>query len=286
MILLFSFILRRPSLQVMDDEYLTLLATLDHPHLLTEQVYRRMARKQTCKRLPEDDHPWVSMHEKLRDRGAFHEFQIKPSVLAALSALVYLHNQGILHRQLQPSALVFDANGIFKLAELELMMKYEKVEATTGFCVGHPYYMAPEVIEMQCPTPASDIWSLACTILALVTGAPPHSDCSPMRALFRIVQDGVSVPSWLSAELADLLSSCLQVSPETRPSAVQLMRHAWFQIPSLAQMCLNRITEEPSILPCDSLFKTDLYCTCLMQKIYFNESAYFLKINEERFTLY
>ena len=233
---------------MMGDEYFTLLATLDHPHLLSEQVYRRKVRKQTCKHLPEDDHPWVSMDEKLRDRGSFHEFQIKPSIHAALSALGYLHNQGILHRQLQPSALVLDAHGIFKLAELELLIKYENVEDITSSCVGTPYYMAPEVIEMESLTSASDIWSLACTIIALVTGKPPRSDISPMAALFRIVQDGISVPPGLSVELTDLLSSCLQASPETRPSAVLLMRHAWFQIPSLAQMCWNRITEDPSIL--------------------------------------
>lgn len=49
--------------------------------------------------------------------------------------------------------------------------------------------MAPEVIELNGGTPASDIWSLGCTIIELLTGEPPYYDLVPMSALFRIVQD-------------------------------------------------------------------------------------------------
>lgn len=37
-------------------------------------------------------------------------------------------------------------------------------------------------------TPASDIWSVGCLIVELLTGAPPYYDLQPMSALFRIVQ--------------------------------------------------------------------------------------------------
>ena len=49
--------------------------------------------------------------------------------------------------------------------------------------------MAPEVIEMNGGTPASDIWSLGSTIIELLNGEPPYFDLVPMSALFRIVQD-------------------------------------------------------------------------------------------------
>lgn len=45
-----------------------------------------------------------------------------------------------------------------------------------------------QVIEMTQVTPASDIWSVGCLIIELLTGYPPYYDLQPMSALFRIVQ--------------------------------------------------------------------------------------------------
>jgi serine/threonine protein kinase len=49
--------------------------------------------------------------------------------------------------------------------------------------------VAPEVIEMAGWSSASDIWSVGCTIIELLTTKPPYFDLAPMAALFRIVQE-------------------------------------------------------------------------------------------------
>ena len=61
--------------------------------------------------------------------------------------------------------------------------------------VGTPYWMAPEIIQMSGFTTASDIWSVGCTVVELISGAPPYYEMAPMSALFRIVHDPVRV--WL-----------------------------------------------------------------------------------------
>jgi serine/threonine protein kinase len=49
--------------------------------------------------------------------------------------------------------------------------------------------VAPEVILMTDSTTASDIWSLGCTVIELLTGEPPYGKLTAMAALFHMVKD-------------------------------------------------------------------------------------------------
>lgn len=49
--------------------------------------------------------------------------------------------------------------------------------------------MAPEVIKLQGASAASDIWSLGCTIIELLTGTPPYHELPPMSAIFAMVKE-------------------------------------------------------------------------------------------------
>ena len=46
--------------------------------------------------------------------------------------------------------------------------------------VGTAYWMAPEMIQQERPTELSDIWSVGCTLLELLTGDPPYADLAPI----------------------------------------------------------------------------------------------------------
>lgn len=60
-------------------------------------------------------------------------------------------------------------------------------------------------------TPASDIWSVGCLIIELLTGYPPYYDLQPMSALFRIVQDAhPPLPDSITPLLEDFLLKCFQ----------------------------------------------------------------------------
>lgn len=54
-----------------------------------------------------------------------------------------------------------------------------------------------KVIEMSGVCAASDIWSVGCTVIELLTCVPPYYDLQPMPALFRIVQVGFHEPFFL-----------------------------------------------------------------------------------------
>lgn len=88
--------------------------------------------------------------------------------------------------------------------------------------------MAPEIIEMHGATTTSDIWSVGCTIIELVTGNPPYFELDAMPALFRIVQDdSPPIPDNISPLLRDFLMTCFQKEPLLRSSAEMLLKHRW-----------------------------------------------------------
>lgn len=69
-----------------------------------------------------------------------------------------------------------------------------------------------QVIEMSGVCAASDIWSVGCTVIELLTCVPPYYDLQPMPALFRIVQ--VRQLVFLTANFYQLIVSgkkCLQL---------------------------------------------------------------------------
>lgn len=88
--------------------------------------------------------------------------------------------------------------------------------------------MAPEVVMGSEISAASDIWSLGCTIIEMITGKPPFWDVGSFAAMFRITEDNhPPIPDNLSDELNNFLLCCFQKDISIRSSAIQLLDHPW-----------------------------------------------------------
>ncbi|KAJ6682417.1 MAP KINASE KINASE KINASE SSK2-RELATED-RELATED [Salix koriyanagi] len=160
--------------------------------------------------------------------GPFPESLVAVYIAQVLEGLVYLHEQGVIHRDIKGANILTTKEGLVKLADFGVATKLTEADVNTHSVVGTPYWMAPEVIEMSGVCAASDIWSVGCTVIELLTCVPPYYDLQPMPALFRIVQDDrPPIPDSLSPDITDFLRQCFKKDATQRPDAKTLLSHPW-----------------------------------------------------------
>eukprot|EP01126_Amoeba_proteus_P055768 TRINITY_DN6945_c0_g1_i3.p1 TRINITY_DN6945_c0_g1~~TRINITY_DN6945_c0_g1_i3.p1 ORF type:complete len:348 (-),score=81.31 TRINITY_DN6945_c0_g1_i3:163-1206(-) len=170
-----------------------------------------------------------SLFKLLKNYGIFPQDISSMCIRQCLEGLAYLHCKNIVHRDIKCDNLLINSTGIIKLADFGTAKAEDQNKSFT--VVGTPFWMAPEVIEMTGGSTISDIWSLGCTLLELLTGEPPYFKLGSMQALFNIVEDDhPPLPNFIlnDPELSHfLLTCCFQKNPKLRPSASDLLKQEW-----------------------------------------------------------
>ncbi|XP_057198950.1 STE20-like serine/threonine-protein kinase isoform X3 [Triplophysa rosa] len=161
------------------------------------------------------------------------EPQIRVVCKQTLVALIYLHENKIIHRDLKAGNILFTADGDVKLADFGVSAKNTKTLQRRDSFIGTPYWMAPEVV--MCETSKdrpydykADIWSLGITLIELAQIEPPNHEMNPMRVLLKIAKSDpptLATPSRWSPEFSDFLRKALDKNIDNRWNAVQLLLH-------------------------------------------------------------
>ncbi|KAF0488206.1 kinase-like protein [Gigaspora margarita] len=158
--------------------------------------------------------------------GKFPENLVAIYISQVLQGLLYLHDQGVIHRDIKGANILTTKEGLVKLADFGVATKTANLSDFS--VVGSPYWMAPEIIELSGATTSSDIWSVGCVVIELLEGKPPYHNLEPMPALFRIVEDEhPPLPESASPAVKDFLMQCFQKDSNLRVSAKKLLKHPW-----------------------------------------------------------
>ncbi len=187
-----------------------------------------------------------------------------PQILVALD---YLHAHRTVHRDVKGANVLVEKSGRIKLADFGMAKTIVERAGTTSSggvvaggaaggsegsdaalgdpsragsglgsgggkegMAGSAFWMAPEVVRQQAHGAPADVWSMGCTVIEMLTGAPPWSDCGgAVQAIFKIASTRES-PSFpedvgVSADARSFVDACTRRDPTMRPTAEALLTH-------------------------------------------------------------
>lgn len=114
------------------------------------------------------------------------EQQIATVCKACLQALLFIHSNGIIHRDIKSDSILLSTDGRVKLSDFGFCARVNPESPKRKSLVGTPYWMAPEVISRQPYNQAADVWSFGVMVIEMIEGEPPFFNEPPLQAMRRI----------------------------------------------------------------------------------------------------
>lgn len=239
-----------PSPHYLQEE--KIITALSHPNILRYHAFYPAATYKAF-RTPFKDCSAIVM-EYLPHGDLFNFVSKKPCseklartfFIQMLSALEYLHQEGIAHLDLKPENFLVSFQGL-KLIDFDFSHKID--DKITSGMKGTPGFRAPEWVKQAMKDfKAADIFSLGVTLFTIVVGWAPFEEIEKERDVFEFDHHYKTLRSdsgefWkahggflkqdgredLSSELKDLIEGMIQEDPEKRVSMSEIKKHSWLK---------------------------------------------------------
>src|SRR3974377_1668901 len=167
---------------------------------------------------------------ELADRGSLDTRIEKQQRLAELdvldigykiaSALDMALKHNLLHRDIKPGNILFDADNEPKLIDFGLARRVDAEPDASNVTEGTPYYVAPEKSKRERETPLSDMYSLGCTLYHALTGHVPFEAPTVEELVAAHVHTPLTPPNLVLPEVtqptSDVLVKVLAKDPSDR----------------------------------------------------------------------
>ncbi|KAJ3671397.1 hypothetical protein LUZ60_007476 [Juncus effusus] len=143
--------------------------------------------------------------------------------LDVCKGMEYLHQNGIIHRDLKSANLLMDKDHAIKVADFGVA-RFQNQGGVMTAETGTYRWMAPEVINHLPYDQKADIFSFAIVLWELVTSKIPYDTMTPLQAALGVRQ-GLRpiIPENTHPKLSELMQRCWDSSPSKRPSFSDLI---------------------------------------------------------------
>jgi serine/threonine protein kinase len=198
--------------------------SLNHPNLVRMLAYDGEA---TPPYLVMELATGKSLRRLLERGGRFYEWEVAVVGAQIADAMVALHRQHVVHRDLKSSNVVIDRDLRVVIIDYGIArVEGESAMGLTQGFVGSPEYSSPEPYWSRPRDPRSDVYSAGIILFEMFAGAVPfrsdrYTDTLRMHAELP-VPNILEKNALVSPEMARLVTAMLQKQPERRPSAAQV----------------------------------------------------------------
>ena len=185
----------------------------------------------------------------IRDEVQLPIMQSVRIIMQAAEALAYLHEQGIVHRDVKPANILLTESGTAKLGDLGLcgfLDDRAESDPRIGKLVGTADYMAPEhILNPRNTSRGWDIYSLGCTFYQMITGIVPFPKEDTREKIMAHLRSRLIDPRIfrgdLPEELAKIITRMMAKSPMQRFQSTEEV------LESLETWCDNRLGDHESV---------------------------------------
>jgi serine/threonine protein kinase len=192
-------------------------ASLNHPNIV--QVYAFGEHEQVYYLVVE----YISggsLDDRIVTLGKITELEGIEIGIAVARGLECALERGLIHRDIKPGNILFNATNTPKVVDFGLSLSFETTDHFDGEIWGTPYYVAPEKLERLREDFRSDLYSLGATLFHAISGRPPYEGEDPnVVAMKHLSGKVVSLKSFapdVSDQTAFAVSKAMARQPEDR----------------------------------------------------------------------
>ena len=155
------------------------------------------------------------------------------SELAA--ALGAAHARGVVHRDVKPANVLFDAAGAVRLADFGIAKLVGQDATASGVFLGTLSYLAPEQLRGEQAAPAADLWALGVTLYEALAGRRPFEAESPAALMHAILHgEPAALPATIPAPVSTIVRALLSKDPARRPVSAEAAARALLEAAAAA----------------------------------------------------
>ena len=191
------------------------LLLIDHPHIV--KVYAIDTRHgPPC--IIMEVLPGGSLKEMIADARPLDEKHALSIAIDVAEALKETSGRGLLHLDVKPGNIMFDAEGMTKLVDFGFAGV--DIDDQPREILGTPFYVSPELVRRENPDLRADMYSLGATLFHALTGSPPFTEGTVKQLILaRVSQDAPDVRALnprVSERTAAVVARMLERLPERR----------------------------------------------------------------------
>ncbi|XP_051909625.1 serine/threonine-protein kinase 17A [Hippocampus zosterae] len=163
---------------------------------------------------------------------AFSENDVKRLMRQILQGVAFLHQRNVVHLDLKPQNILLTSNsplGDIKIVDFGLSRIVSSQQELREI-MGTPEYVAPEILNYEPISTATDMWSIGVLTYVMLTGLSPFLGKDKQETFLNISQMNVSYDEEELQELDQAVSfiqTLLCKQPQVRATAEQCLQHPW-----------------------------------------------------------